>query len=203
MSSFLQCSIELLNSYYFVKQKKCKRGLLKSKVLTHGWTVYFPPNFVSNLHPPPPSEPTRFDQRKGPTARGGAQSLPSSPAVAPTASATAWPSGAGSERRSPANASPFPFTTWRNQQRCPGWNKNSHPQLGVPTLTESEPCLLLAEGRTWLLGLLQEEKWRTEHLSPLLQAPPVWQGPATSRIFISCFSTSPCQHTPFITTRHV
>lgn len=68
MSSFLQCSTELLNSYYFVKQKKCKRGLLKSKVLTHGWTMHLTSNLVSNLHPPPLSKPTRFHQEEKPRA---------------------------------------------------------------------------------------------------------------------------------------
>lgn len=83
MSSFLPCSTELLSSYYFVKQKKCKRGLSKAKVLTHGWTMYLPPNLVSNLHPPSLSKPTRCNQHKGPTAPGGAQSPSSSPDAAP------------------------------------------------------------------------------------------------------------------------
>lgn len=128
MSSFLQCSIELLNSYYFVKQKKCKRGLLKSKVLTHVWTVYFPSNFASNPYPPPSSEPRRFNQRKGPTTRGGAQSPSSSPDAAPTA----WLSGAGSERRFPANSGSFRSVTGRNQRHRPGWNKKPRTSLASP-----------------------------------------------------------------------
>lgn len=53
MSSFLQCSIELLNSYDFVKQKKCKRGLLKSKGSHPCLDCVFHPNLWSNLYPPP------------------------------------------------------------------------------------------------------------------------------------------------------
>lgn len=83
MSLFLPCSTELLNSYCFVKQKKCKRGLSKSKVLTHGWTMYLPSNLVSSLHPPPLSKRTRFNQHKGSTAHDGAQSPSSSPDAAP------------------------------------------------------------------------------------------------------------------------
>lgn len=132
MSSFLQCSIELLNSYYFVEQKKCKRGLLKSEVLTHVWTIHFPPNFASNLPPPPLSQQTRFNQRKGPTAPGGAQSPSSPPAVAPTALPTAWLSGAGSARRSPASSSPSPSVTGRNRQHRPGWNKKPRTSLASP-----------------------------------------------------------------------
>lgn len=165
MSSFLQRSIELLNSYYFIKQKKCKRGLLKSKVLAHVWTVYFPSNFASNPYPPPLSEPARFNQRKGPTTRGGAQGPSSSPDVAPTA----WLSGAGSERRFPTNSGSSRSVTGRNQQHRPAGIK-SHAQLGVPTLTESgEPRFLPAESTNWL----SDFSGRTEHLSPLLKPPPV------------------------------
>lgn len=138
MSSFLQCSIELLNSYYFVKQKKCKRGLLKSKVLTQVWTVYLSSNFASHLYPPPLSEPTRFHQHKGPTARGGAQSPSASPDVAPTGLAMAWLRGAGSERRFPTESSSFHSVTGRKQQHRPGWNKKPCTSLASPLQPSQE-----------------------------------------------------------------
>lgn len=74
MSSFLQCSIELLNSYDFVKQKKCKRGLLKSKGSHLCLDCVFHPNLWSNLVPSTWAEPTP-PAAKGPTAPGAAQSL--------------------------------------------------------------------------------------------------------------------------------
>lgn len=67
MSSFLQCSIELLNSYNFVKQKKCKRGRLKSKGSHPCLDCVFHPNLWSNLNPPPGPNPSASSS-KGPSS---------------------------------------------------------------------------------------------------------------------------------------
>lgn len=92
MSSFLQCSIELLNSYNFVKQKKCKRGLLKSKGSHPCLDCVFPPKFVEQpvtlhlgqTHQPPAAKST--------IAPGAAQSV-----VPPsmTLEVLFWPEAAG------------------------------------------------------------------------------------------------------------
>lgn len=144
--------------------------------------MYLTSNLVSNLHPLPVSKWTRFNQHKGPTAHGGAQSPSSSPDAAPT-------SGVGP-------GSPF---------ICLQGGISSTTQAGIRSHTPA-PCphsrrarrTSFSPGREHkpALGLLQEEKPRTEHLPPLFEPPPEWQGPATSIIFTSCFSTSPCQHAP-------
>lgn len=74
MSSFLQCSIELLNSYNFVKQKKCKRGLLKSKGSQPMSGLCFPPKFVEQPIASTWAELTSLQQQ-------GARQLPVLPRV--------------------------------------------------------------------------------------------------------------------------
>lgn len=127
MSSFLQCSIELLNSYDFVKQKKCKRGLLKSKGSHLCLDCVFHPNLWSNLVPSTWAEPTP-PAAKGPTAPGAAQSL-----LPPFSDSEVlfWPEaaggrgsqhqlhpGVGSGSSSLGTAAPLP----RSQQHCLGWS---------------------------------------------------------------------------------
>lgn len=138
MSSFLQCSIELLNSYYFVKQKKCKRGLFERKVLTHACTGCFPPNSASN-HCPLPS--TLGPGATTPRCRGRAE-LQEAP---------------------PADPGPFQSLTGRRQQHKP----KATLRPGVPAPTESGPCFFPAERAKWPLGLLQEEERRSEQSLPL------------------------------------
>lgn len=165
MSSFLQCSIELLNSYNFVKQKKCKRGLLKSKVLTHVWTLHFPSNFASNLYPPPLSEPTRFNQRKGPTARGGAESPSSSPDVAPTGLATARLEQSGLGEALPYELQPLSSVTGRNRQHRLGcWNKKPHNSLASP-LSPSQENLVFSWQRA------QTGSWTSPGGGPSISLP--------------------------------
>lgn len=111
MSSFLQCSIELLNSYYLVKQRKCKRGLSELKDLTHACTGWFPPNSVSHLCP-----------------------LPSTPVPVAT---TPWcRSRVELQEVLPADPGPFQSLTGRRQQHKP----KATLQPGVPAPTESGPC---------------------------------------------------------------
>lgn len=136
MSSFLQCSIELLNSYNFVKQKKCKRGLLKSKGSHLCLDCVFHPNLWSSLVPSTWAEPIPA-AAKGPTA----PVLPR--ACCPPFIALVllfWPEaagdrgsqhqlhpGVGSESCSLGPAAPLP----RSQQHCPGWS-HSPAQLCQP-----------------------------------------------------------------------
>lgn len=111
MSSFLQCSIELLNSYYLVKQRKCKRGLSELKDLTHACTGWFPPNSVSHLCP-----------------------LPSTPV--PVATTPRCCRQAELQEVLPADPSPFQSLTGRRQQHKP----KATLQPSVPAPTESGPC---------------------------------------------------------------
>lgn len=167
MSSFLQCSIELLNSYYFVKQRKCKRGLSELKDLTHACTGWFPPNSVSHLCP-----------------------LPSTPVPVAT---TPWcRSRVELQEVLPADPGPFQSLTGRRQQHKP----KATLQPGVPAPTESGPCFFSpAERAKWPLDFSRRNSRGLSNLSPG-KTSSCMKRPATSIIFISRFSASPCQHAP-------
>lgn len=156
MSSFLQCSIELLNSYNFVKQKKCKRGLLKSKGSHLCLDCVFHPNLWSNLVPSTWAEPIPA-AAKGPTA----PVLPR--ACCPPFVALAglfWPEAAGG-RGSQHQLHPGCGLRELLLRDCsPSASLPAAlPRLQAqpsPALPARAPRLLLAEHRTHL-GLLQEQ----------------------------------------------
>lgn len=153
MSSFLQCSIELLNSYNFVKQKKCKRGLLKSKGSHPCLDCVFHPNLWSNLYPPP-----------GPNPPASSSKGPNSSRCCPVCCAPFYDSGSAVLARSswgqrfpapaasPWAAAPLPRS---QQQHCPGWRHCPAQRSALPS--QSTSLCPGTEHKTHP-GLLQEEK---------------------------------------------
>lgn len=171
MSSFLQCSIELLNSYDFVKQKKCKRGLLKSKGSYPCLDCVFHPNLWSNLYPPPgPNRAASIS--KGPDSSWRCPESTVPPFM--TLAGLFWPEAAGgrgyqnqlhpwvwAQRALPYGLQPLCFA------------HSSTARAGVTDQLSTPPSqgTSLSPGREHQthLGLLQEEKRRTEHLSLLFK----------------------------------
>lgn len=190
MSSFLQCSIELLNSYDFVKQKKCKRGLLKSKGSHPCLDCVFHPNLWSNPYPPP--GPNRSaSSSKGPNS---SQCCPE-PVVPPfmTLEVLFWPEAA--EGRGSQNQLHPWARAWRALPSGPQplcLALEAGPRAGGT----AQPLLLLSRARTphFLLAestkqILDFSRRRSEGLSSSLCCSST--SCMTSSIFLPCSRAAP------------